>query len=325
MEISSVYLQRCAADTGFPIATLEKVTRLGEIAAGIARHPFLRDRLLLKGGTALNLCFGSPARLSVDLDYNYVGHLDRTEMLRERPLVEVATKELASRLRYQVQDSADGFAGHVIFLNYMSVLGGRDQIKVDLSYLYREPVPEPEERELWQPGDLDRPVIRTVSKEELCVGKMLALLDRMAVRDVWDVGQLPSELQETVKTGGFKSWFVGFAAALTHPLGNYGRSRIEEGLTPETIERMLTPMIIGRNQPDPQGLMDRMWDVMSPLLELTESEAEYIAEIHRGKFRSDLVFPAAPEKAAFLERHPRIKWKLQNVIEHLKVDNGGSN
>ena len=34
---------------------------VGEFAAAVARHPFLGPRLLLKGGTPLNLCFGLPA------------------------------------------------------------------------------------------------------------------------------------------------------------------------------------------------------------------------------------------------------------------------
>ena len=131
MVLSAGYLHRCAADTGFSVATLEKVARLGEVAGDISRHPFLREKLLLKGGTALNLCFGRPSRLSVDLDYNYVGQLERSEMLKERPQVEAAVKELASRLKYQVQDSADGFAGHVICLNYLSVLGGQDHSRSD--------------------------------------------------------------------------------------------------------------------------------------------------------------------------------------------------
>ena len=35
--------------------------------------------------TAINLCFGEPKRMSVDLDYNYIGHLDRARMLEDRP------------------------------------------------------------------------------------------------------------------------------------------------------------------------------------------------------------------------------------------------
>lgn len=67
MSVSLEYLELCSAQTGYAISPLEKVVRLGEIAADIARHPFLGKVLALKGGTALNLCLGQPRRLSVDL------------------------------------------------------------------------------------------------------------------------------------------------------------------------------------------------------------------------------------------------------------------
>ena len=75
MNVSLEYLQRCAAQTGYRVEPLEKVVRLGGMAGDVARHPFLGSVLALKGGTAFNLCFGPPKRLSVDLDYNYIGHL----------------------------------------------------------------------------------------------------------------------------------------------------------------------------------------------------------------------------------------------------------
>ena len=317
MAFSLEYFQRCATDTGFSVSTLEKVSRLGEVAGNIARHPFLRERLLLKGGTALNLCFGPPARLSVELDYNYVGHLARTEMLEERPQVEIAIEELVNRLGYRIQRSAEAFAARIFYLNYGSVLGGEGQIKIDLNYLYREPLEEPVERELWQPGELDRPTIRTVSSEELCVGKMLALLDRMAARDVWDVGELSPELKRIVQTGGYRNWFVALAATLPRPLIEYNRTRIDKAVTETDINSMLIPMLSGGSQLDPEGLVDRMWQVMGPVLKLSRAEQEYVAEIQRGILRSDLIFPSDVEKASRLERHPAVLWKLMNMRKHL--------
>jgi hypothetical protein len=41
------------------------------------RHPFLNRRLVLKGGTAINLFYLDLARLSVDIDLNYVGQIER--------------------------------------------------------------------------------------------------------------------------------------------------------------------------------------------------------------------------------------------------------
>lgn len=73
MNPSREYLQNCSIQTGYQIAPLEKVVRLGEMAGHITRHPFLGKVLALKGGTVPNLCFGPPKRLSVDLDFKFIG------------------------------------------------------------------------------------------------------------------------------------------------------------------------------------------------------------------------------------------------------------
>lgn len=94
MPASAELLQRTAAGTTSQAAALEKVVRLGELAGDVARHPLLGPTLTLKGGTALKLCWGGPSRLSVDLDYNLVGQLDRAAMLEARPRIEKAVEEL---------------------------------------------------------------------------------------------------------------------------------------------------------------------------------------------------------------------------------------
>ena len=100
MNISLEYLEQCATKTGYAIAALDKVAQLGELAGEIARHPVLAHALALKGGTAFNLCFEKPpARLSVDLDYNYIGHVERDAMAADRPRIEEAVVNLAQRLQ----------------------------------------------------------------------------------------------------------------------------------------------------------------------------------------------------------------------------------
>ena len=85
MSWSERYLDDLASETGFRRETLEKVLRLGELLTDISAHPLLSSARALKGGTALNLGFGAPSRLSVDLDFNYIGSIDRARMLEERP------------------------------------------------------------------------------------------------------------------------------------------------------------------------------------------------------------------------------------------------
>ena len=218
MNVSLQYLRRCSAQTGYPVPPLEKVVRLGGMAGDVARHPFLGRVLALKGGTALNLCFGPPKRLSVDLDYNYIGHADREKMLEDRPRVEQAVTELARRKGYRVQQSADAFAGRKIYLIYRSVLGPDERIEVDLNFLFRVPIAGTEQGELWQPGELDRPEVRAVSLQEIVVRKMLAMLDRGAVRDVWDLANLPAPANDVVGLSSFRTRFMALAAIVDHPL-----------------------------------------------------------------------------------------------------------
>ena len=97
MKIS---LERLAADadaTGFQPDMLEKVAQLLGLLEALCSHPFLDGKLVLKGGTALNLFMFDVPRLSVDIDLNYVGAPDREAMLEERPMIEEAMQAVFGR------------------------------------------------------------------------------------------------------------------------------------------------------------------------------------------------------------------------------------
>ena len=88
MRISPEKLAAEAATTGFRPDVLEKVAHLLGLLDAIRTHPFLKGKLVLKGGTALNLFVFDAPRLSVDIDLNYIGTGDRDAMLTERPKIE---------------------------------------------------------------------------------------------------------------------------------------------------------------------------------------------------------------------------------------------
>lgn len=168
---SREYLDRLAAETTFRLDTLEKVLRLERLLNQVRRHPFLGDRLALKGGTALNLFFGGPVpRLSVDLDFNYVRPVERDEMLREKPEVERAIRIIAEGDGYRLQWGREEHAGRKIYLWYRSALGPDDHIEVDLNFLHRVPLVPPVERDGWTP-DPDHPCrALVVGTEEMLKG-----------------------------------------------------------------------------------------------------------------------------------------------------------
>ena len=95
MEISKQELLREALETGFRPEIMEKVWHLMAILDGISVHPFLKERLVLKGGTALN----------------YIGQLDRQEMLLERPEVEKALETIFQREGLSIRRIPEKHAG----------------------------------------------------------------------------------------------------------------------------------------------------------------------------------------------------------------------
>jgi predicted nucleotidyltransferase component of viral defense system len=315
MNLSQEFLERCSAETGFQGATLEKVARLGELAGDISRHPLLGKVLALKGGTALNLCFGVPKRLSVDLDFNYIGEAGREAMIAQRPIVREALLELATRLKYHPQESAEGFSGGKIFLAYRSVAGTSDRIELDLNFLYRVPFSGSLMEMLWQPGELDRPLIRIVGLPELLIGKLLAFLDRIAVRDVWDVANLPAPAKVIVGSEYFRKLFIAFSAVLPHHLFSYTQARLEKNVTEKAIADHLAHTLVTDSNVSAKDLITTAWAVLYPLLQLRPEEKEYLAGIEIGSARTELLFADNPEQAMQIATHPAIEWKLKNVRE----------
>src|SRR3546814_363848 len=117
-------LQRIADETGHQLGTLEKVLRLLDLLQEIARDSVLSERLVLKGGTALNVFHLDLDRLSVDIDLNYIGALDRAVMETERPTVDAALNRLLTSQGYAVRRQPDEHAGGKWLSRYSSALGG---------------------------------------------------------------------------------------------------------------------------------------------------------------------------------------------------------
>jgi hypothetical protein len=310
-------LERCATETGFGIVPLEKVVRLGELVGDIGRHPLLGSSLALKGGTAVNLCFGSPTRLSIDLDFNCIGDPEREAMLKRRPHVEAAIEELARRHGYVPQRSADAFAGRKLYLRFESVDGVWDRIEVDLNFLFRVPIGARELRSLWQPGELESPKVQVVSADELCIGKLLALLDRTAPRDAWDVGLLPTIAPDILANEQFRSRFVAMSSILPRPPTSYTIERLVERITPRTVSEQLVPTLASDRGLSAEEIVQNAWAVMAPLLRLTHAERQFIDGVAQGELLIELLNFNKPEEAQIVGKHPALQWKLRNVREFM--------
>ena len=110
MSANPALVVRLANAYRFQADIVEKVLRLKQCLVEFDRHPVLKGKLVLKGGTALNLFYLDLARLSVDIDLNYIGQVEREGMLAERPLIVGVIEQTCSALGYQVRRGTDDHA-----------------------------------------------------------------------------------------------------------------------------------------------------------------------------------------------------------------------
>lgn len=76
MKYSKEQLMALSDNTGFRAEILEKVLLLMDLLEYFFSDPTLEEKLVLKGGTALNLFHLELPRLSVDIDLNYIGEVE---------------------------------------------------------------------------------------------------------------------------------------------------------------------------------------------------------------------------------------------------------
>jgi hypothetical protein len=150
--------------------------------------------------------------------------------------------------------------------------------------------------------------------EELCAGKLCALVDRALPRDCYDAIRLP-------RVAG-RAWglrlrrlFVAIAGALPHPLYTYGRERLRT-VTRATVESQLHPMLAGDDRPSARALREGAFAVVGRLLRLTKGEREFSRRIQEGDLRPELLFPRDSRMAARLRSHPVLLWKIENARKH---------
>lgn len=183
-------LQRLATDTGYQPGTLEKVLRLIDLLEEIAGDTFLRDRLALKGGTALNVFHLGLDRLSVDIDLNYIGSIDRDVMLKDRPQIEEALQRILAAGGYSVRRLPEEHAGGKWIASYTSALGGNATLEVDLNYMMRQPLFGTARMNSVQLGSATAKDVLVINLHEIVAGKLVALLDRRAARDLFDARRI---------------------------------------------------------------------------------------------------------------------------------------
>ncbi|MBO7328178.1 MAG: nucleotidyl transferase AbiEii/AbiGii toxin family protein, partial [Lentisphaeria bacterium] len=195
--------------TGFDQLYIEKVLRLLGILELFFSTPVLKDKYVLKGGTALNLFYFQLPRLSVDIDLNYLG-LDREIMLADRREHESVLSELLTANGYNLKRVPEEHAGGKWRLGYRSYSGITQNIELDLNYMHRIALMPVEKRSSFPLGTFKVDNIPVLDIHELAAGKLCALIARCKPRDLFDAYHLLNHAE--LEQSALRKCFVVYAA-----------------------------------------------------------------------------------------------------------------
>ena len=96
-------IQEFSVQTNFHVDIVEKVYRLTELLKEITKVPAINDKIVLKGGTAINFIYFNIPRLSVDIDIDYIGSVKQKEMLNDRKKFETILPRVFKKLEYTIE------------------------------------------------------------------------------------------------------------------------------------------------------------------------------------------------------------------------------
>ncbi len=190
MAVSRESLQEIASERQLQPAMLERVIRLIDILDAFGADTLIGPRLALKGGTALNIFHSDLDRLSVDIDINYVGAIEKERMDEDRPGLEDRIERLMESKGYAARREPSEHAGGKWIYRYASALGGSGSIEIDINYLYRSPLYGVSRMSSVAIGPYQAKNVPVLDLHEIVAGKMVALVTRRTARDLFDAHRI---------------------------------------------------------------------------------------------------------------------------------------
>ncbi|MBS6678713.1 MAG: nucleotidyl transferase AbiEii/AbiGii toxin family protein [Clostridiales bacterium] len=308
---NKVEIGRAAKQHGFVRDTFEKVLRLKEILCYLNEEKYLREHLLLKGGTAINLTVFNLPRLSVDIDMDYTPNDTKEDMLKAREKITTLIKDYMKVEGYQLSKgsrfthSLDAF-----YYQYQNAGGNRDMIKIELNYSLRAHILEPVHRRILSDAFDDGMTIRMVAPMEIFAAKGNALISRAAARDLYDWGNMIAENLFEDERDMFRKCFVFYATISADTVNsNFDTSAIDS-LNFDKIRRDLFPVLSKKDNFMLDERKRQAKDYIAEMLQLTESEQEYMDRFIAKEYVPEFLFDDK-EIVERIKNHPMAIWKCQ--------------
>lgn len=291
--------------------TFEKVLRLKEILRYLNEEEYLKEHLLLKGGTAINLTVFNLPRLSVDIDLDYTPNDTKVDMLEAREKITTLIKDYMEAEGYQLsQGSRLTHSLDAFYYQYQNAGGNRDMIKIELNYSLRAHILEPVHRKILPEVFDDDLMIRMVAPMEIFAAKGNALISRAAARDLYDWGNLIAENLFVDERDIFRKCFAFYATISAETVNRDFDTSAIDSLKFGKIRRDLFPVLSRKDNFMLDERKQKAKDYITDLMQLTYQEQEYLDRFIAKEYVPELLFDDE-EIVERIKEHPMALWKCQ--------------
>jgi len=298
---------------------IEKVLQVMHLLQALDSHPYLKGKWVLKGGTALNVFILNLPRLSVDIDLNYIGSLDRKGMLSDRPKIEQAIQAVFSREGFTTRKVPAEHAGGKWRLSYQSFSGQSSNLEVDVNFMFRQPLWDIRLSAAQPLGEYKASNIPVLDIHELAAGKLAALFARGQTRDLFDCYQIFK--LEVLDLDRLRIAFVVYGGMNRKDWRTISTDDLD--FEAEELAKQLTPTLhrqLRRGQATAAEygacLMQGCKQGLSRILPFTDAESQFLdLLLEHGKIDASLLTPDKTLQER-IQCQPLLKWKALNVRHH---------
>lgn len=300
-----------AREFGFNRDTFEKVLRLKTILEFLNTEEYMREHLLLKGGTAINLTVFNLPRLSVDIDMDFIPNLTREETENERERLTEILKGYMSEQGYSLSNASRfSHSLDAFHYNYVNAAGNKDMIKIEINYSLRTHVLPSEDRVFVTEAFGELIKVRTVAVMEIFAAKTNALISRAAARDLYDFCNMADMKLFSGEEDMFRKCIIFYATISAIEVNKDFDTSVIDSLVFSKIKSDLFPVLAVKDKFDLEGKKQQAKEYIASLMKLTEAEIEYMERFIEKEYKPELLF----ENAEIIERlrdHPMALWKCK--------------
>lgn len=288
---------------------VEKVLRLVELLNEINKNPILKKILALKGGTPLNLMLFDLPRLSIDIDFNYIGAIKKERMFAEQPEIYDSITSISKFLGYKLSLEKT-YSSWTFILRYIPFNSTNydETLQIDINYILRVPIYKTQKskaKKILRNSKISG--IHILSNEEIIAAKLSAFVSRLSPRDIFDAYEIvinPSFYDFKKLKEGFIFYRCiqdeGFVFDINDRIDTIDLKRLKT----EISQFVRSDISINYSK-----LKPLLKYFFKKLLTLGKKEIQFIELYSNKEFRPELLFD---ERIKNLLKHPRVEWMFKN-------------